>query len=144
MLWATRAIPWFEYTELLIWSSIIFWKKFQLTADESRGGEWHGIILRVLKFLRFLQVFFPIRRNTFAPKKAPANIFSAKICSTCEIMHTNITCKMLVLFLRKRLFCSLTQLEGHVSSGASERYFALFFYRGFAVRFYGYAGPHTP
>lgn len=82
-------------------------------------------------------MFFPIRKNTFAPKEVLANIFSAKICSTCEIIHTNITCKMLVSFLRKRLFCSLTKFEGHVSSGASKRYFAaeppLFFYRDFAV-----------
>lgn len=97
-------------------------------------------------FLSFLLAFYTlVRRNTFASKKVPANISSAKIQSTFEIIHTNITCKILVPFIIKRLFRSLTKLGRYVSSGEiRERAIfgggpAVVLARGFAVHFYGFA-----
>jgi len=87
-----------------------------MIADESRGGIWHEISLRVLIFGIFASVFSPSAKIRFRERKFPQTFFSAKMYTTCEIMHTNISCKILVPFIRKRLFRSETKLEGYVSS----------------------------
>ena len=78
-----------------------------MIADESRDGIWHEIILCVLIFETFKAVFPTIGRYRVPQRFSPGKFTPlAKL----EIVHTNSRCKILVPFIRKRVFRTETKL----------------------------------